>query len=488
MDFFRIVFQGVSMAFPYRFACGQREKGCGVRLLGLVLLLVLTWGSTAAAAPIRDLVDLSQELLSYVEQETAESPLLPPPEQARLNTEADLLYFAPWHRTAPHHSAEQAAWGFREYTGNPGYGKGGKPHPRDWIDKMAVNAHLVDYPQDVFPAVTVNRTDFRVLPTREPHASSPKNVDKGYPFDNLQQSTAPAGLPVLVTLVSRDRKWFLIETSHLLGWVPASDIAAVDPQFIESWETGRSVAIIRDKTTIRDGQTILFRAPLGAIFSKVGEDAEGAVRIWTAVRDAQGKAVLRMASVAKDAAVDKPLPLTSGNVARLAREMAGEPYGWGGLGGNRDCSSLIRDLFSPFGLTLPRNSGEQAGAGKFTDFKNFPQAEKEAQIIRQGVPWRTLLWKPGHIMLYIGVHRGKPLIFHNFWSVKTRDSGGKRGQIIVGRASVTTLHPGSELPNLDLPRADFLYGLEGMTLLGEPPESGMPPPVPRADFSEENQQ
>ena len=54
-------------------------------------------------------------------------------------------------------------------------------------------------------------------------------------------------------------------------------------------------------------------------------------------------------------------------------------------------------------------------------------------------------------MLYIGVHNGKPLIFHNFWSIKTQDADGKRGKIIVGRAAVTTLHPGRELPNLDSP-------------------------------------
>jgi len=464
----------------FRLTCGQGKKGGGVRLFWMASLFFLAWAGVAGGAPIRDLDDLSQELLSYVERGTEARLLLPPADQARLNAEADLLYFAPWHRTSPHHSAEQAAWGFREYDGNPGYGKGGNPHPRDWIGKMALNAGLKNYPQGIFPAVTVRRTDFRVLPTSEPHTSSPRSPEKGYPFDNLQQSSAPMGLPVLVTLTSRDGRWFLVETSHLLGWVPVADIAAVDPQFIKSWESGRPVAIIRDKTPLRDGKALIVRAPLGAIYSKAGEDGEG-VRIWMSVRNSQGKAILQMASVAKEAAADKPLPLTALNVARLAREMAGEPYGWGGLGGKRDCSSLIRDLFAPFGLTLPRNSGEQAGTGKFTSLRNLTSAQKEELIVRQGVPWRTLLWTPGHIMLYIGVHRGKPLIFHNFWSVKTRDPGGKRGRLIVGRASVTTLHPGSELPNFDFSRGDVLSGLEGMTLLGEPPESGMPPPVPRID-------
>jgi cell wall-associated NlpC family hydrolase len=442
------------------------------------------WAGTAAA-PIRDLEDLSQELLSYVIPGTGDRPLLPPAEQARLNAEADLLHFAPWHRSAPRHSAEQAAWGLREYRGNPGYGRGGKPHPRNWIDTLAANAHLQDYPQGIFPAVTVKRTDVRVLPTAEPHTRSPRNPEKGYPFDNFQQSSAPMGLPVLVTLTSRDGRWVLVETSHLLGWVPVADVAAVDPPFIERWEGSRPVAIIRDKTPLRDGKTLLHRASLGSLYARAGEDEEG-IRIWVPVRDSRGRAQLRTASVAKDAAADKPLPLTAGNVARLGREMAGEPYGWGGLDGKRDCSSLTRDLFAPFGITLPRNSGEQAGAGKFTSFRGLPPERKEALIAAEGVPWRTLLWTPGHIMLYIGVHRGKPLIFHNFWSVKVRDAEGRRGRVVVGRAAVTTLHPGSEMPNLDRPGSYGPAGLGGMTLLGEPPESGMPPPVPRTDVPQEN--
>jgi hypothetical protein len=74
-------------------------------------------------------------------------------------------------------------------------------------------------------------------------------------------------------------------------------------------------------------------------------------------------------------------------------------------------------------------------------------------------------------MLYVGLREGRPLIFHNFWSVKTRDAAGKQGRIVVGRASVTTLHPGWERPDLDLPGTDVLYGLGGMTLLAEPKDN-----------------
>lgn len=450
----------------------RKEKGGAFRLLLPVLLFLLAWNGAAGGAAIRDPGKLSQDPLSHVDPGSADEPLLPPQEQARLNAESDLLHFEPWHRTTPRHTLEQASWGFRKYAEDPGYGKGGRPHPSDWIRKMAANAPLEDYPQRIFPAVTVRQTDFRHLPTRESHTRDPRNRGEWHPFDNLQVSSAPASMPVLVTLVSRDRKWFLVETSYLLGWVPAADIAAVDPAFMKTWENGRYLAIVRDKTPVRDGgKSVLFRAPLGAVFSKAGEDADR-IWIWTAFRDARGDASMRKAFIPKTAAIEKPLPLTARNMARLARELVGEPYGWGGLGGNRDCSALVRDLFVPFGLWLPRNSSDQAGAGKFVSFQNLAPAEKETRILRQGVPWRTLVWTPGHIMLYIGNRDGKPLIFHNFWSIKTRDAAGKRAKLIVGRAAVTTLQPGGELLNLDVRGTNLLRGLGGMILLGENPENG----------------
>ena len=435
----------------------------------LISLLYLLCGNVAFGAAIRDLSDLRQDPLAYVDRATADLPLLPIGEQTRLNAEYDVLYFAPWHQVSPRHTLEQVTWGFKEYGNKPGYGKDGKGHPPDWIRKMAVNAHLDDYPQGGFPAVTVKRIDFRILPTKDSHSNYPKRESMDNPFDNLQESSAPAGTPLLVTQVSRDRKWLLVETSYALGWVPATDVAAVDGEFMQRWENGRYVAIIRDKSPVRNAKgNLYFSAPLGAIFPEIGKDSSH-TWILTAIRDRRGRALLRKARVQKNAAADKPLSFTPLHAAQLASELIGEPYGWGGMDGKRDCSSMIRDLFTPFGLWLPRNSKEQAETGRFINIRNLTPSERVPQIIKQGVPWRTLLWMPGHIMLYIGVHQGQPLIFHNFWSIRTRDADGNKGKLIVGRAAVTTLHPGRELSGRDLPRTD----VEMMTFLGERPENGM---------------
>jgi hypothetical protein len=431
-----------------------------------ILATLLAPSGAAAEVVIRDLSALSQNPLSYLDANTADKPLLPQAEQERLNRESDTLFFAPWHRESPRHTMEHASWGVKEYANNPGYGSNGRPRTEMWIRKIIENAHIADYPQGIFPAIAIENISLRILPTTDRHSNYPDTGGKKSSFDNFQQSTAPAGTPLLATLTSRDRKWLLVETSHLIGWVKAADIARVSPDFVKSWETGVYVAIVRDNTSVLRGEKIIYKATMGTIFPKVGEDA-GTIHVWTAKRDSLGRAILARASVARDRAAIKPLALTPRNVATLAGELAGGKYGWGGMGGKRDCSSTVRDIFSPLGILLPRNSVDQAGAGRFLSFLGLSNEKKETLIVEKGVPWRTLLWTPGHIMMYIGTYRGKPLIFHNFWKIPTLGLHGKQGRIVVGRTAITTLYPGRELPQIDAARADMLSGLGGMVFVGE---------------------
>lgn len=130
---------------------------------------------------------------------------------------------------------------------------------------------------------------------------------------------------------------------------------------------------------------------------------------------------------------------------------------------------MVKDLFAPFDLWLPRHSSHQAAAGgRFIPLESRNPADKVHLIRRHAVPFVTLLWARGHIMVYIGEHRGEPLIFHTMWGVKTRDIFGREDTKVVGRAVVTSLHPGSELNALSRRSSDLLGRIVGMTILVEP--------------------
>jgi len=190
--------------------------------------------------------------------------------------------------------------------------------------------------------------------------------------------------------------------------------------------------------------------------------------VWTAVPDSVRNAVLRQAMLPLDKAAVKPLPLTRRNIANAANRLLGEPYGWGGMYQNRDCSGMIKDLFAPFGIWLPRHSADQAKSGMASlDIAGLSDEEKEAVILEKGVPYLTLLWPKGHIMLYIGRQGSHPVVFSNMWGIRTRSLFRKEGRRIVGKAVITTLKPGRELRNAD-GDATHLSRIEKMTILVPP--------------------
>jgi len=256
--------------------------------------------------------------------------------------------------------------------------------------------------------------------------------------------------------------------------LPARDVAFVDESFVRSWQNRRYAVMIRDQIPIYDERgRFCFKAPLGAQFPILREEVDF-LDILVGVADENRQAVLKVSRISRDTATQRPLKMTRANLARVANELINQPYGWGGLNQNRDCSALTMDFFAPFGIWLPRNSGQQAHeAGRFIDLEKLSPAEKEMMIIQYGVPYATLIWRKGHIMLYMGAYEGKALIFHNMWGISTLDLRGRRGRRIVGHAVITTLRPGIELCSDLEAGCDPLRSVQGMTILL--PDAPVPP-------------
>jgi len=115
---------------------------------------------------------------------------------------------------------------------------------------------------------------------------------------------------------------------------------------------------------------------------------------------------------------------------------------WGGIDGKRDCSAATRDVLAPFGLWLPRNSSAQAKSGIYISLEDLSGEEKEQAILKSGVPFGTLIWMPGHILLYIGQYKGHPVVFHDVWGMRTLEPDGREGRKVIGKAVITTLRVG----------------------------------------------
>jgi hypothetical protein len=354
-------------------------------------------------------------------------------------------HFAPWECATGMHSAEEVFWGIEHFRDRALYGPALRRRDGAWWGALVRRCAREGFPSMHRRAITVRNTDMRVMPTHEPAFFDPREPGEGYPFDMFQNSALWANTPVLVSHASRDGAWYLVETAYAYGWVPVQDVALADGPFRRCFRTGAYVAILRDGTPVRDARgAVRFPSRVGMLFPVRERHGKGFLALAAAM-DELFRAVPVEARIAEGDAEPFPVPMTGRKAAAVADALLGQPYGWGGLYHNRDCSALIRDYFTPFGLWLPRNSSQQAESGRAVTLAGMSPEEKERSIEEQGVPFYSMLWAPGHVMLYAGAPSGRALILHSMWGVATWDLLRGESRAVVGRSVITTLYPGAEM-------------------------------------------
>ena len=438
----------------------------------LIVCLSLAAGCSRSFETIRDIRELPQDHHYYVPQDMADREIVSADERDALQRDYNLSFFAPWHQELPTFESDDIRRFYGLYVEKAGAGVWKKRRTRSLLKALAANARLESYPNRSLRAITIRYADLRGLPTSRSFPLPTGQKRKGAPvpaFDRLQVSSIAPNTPLRIWHLSADGKWALIETGFALGWLRVRDVGLIDDSFVNTWENDAYVTLIKDKVALYDRRRFLFKSPLGSLFPTVGE-AEDSLEILVAVPGRKGRAAIRKTRIDKSLAVHSPFSLNLSHLATLANELVNEPYGWGGKGERRDCSSMTRDLFAPFGLWLPRHSADQAmEGGYYIDLSGRTLKEKKEAIVTQGIPYLTLLWIRGHVMLYVGLHEGEPLVFHNFWSIRASNVQGRDVKRVVGRAAITTLHPGREFQAAGTDREDFLNAVEGMTFLLHPP-------------------
>jgi hypothetical protein len=157
------------------------------------------------------------------------------------------------------------------------------------------------------------------------------------------------------------------------------------------------------------------------------------------------------------------LLLNKENLISLSNALIGKKYGWGGMYEERDCSSTLRDMYASFGIWLPRNSSMQAKIGKVISLEGLSDNEKILRITKDAVAFETLLYRPGHILLYLGTYEGEIMVFHNTWGIRTTLSGFE-GRNIIGKTVISTLKLGREQPHYD-EDSEHLRNLKSMNII-----------------------
>ncbi len=359
--------------------------------------------------------------------------------QKKLDHTFNKKYFKPWTLHKLDIPKEDFGWETRFVTKGKIYRENKKVIPSYVYKKWIQNAQMHKKDTKGYKAITIRRTNVKALPTSTSFYRNPNKVGEGFPFDYNQNSALHINVPLYISHYSKDKRWAFVRASYAFGWVKISDLALVDKDFRKEFISGQYAMTIKDNLRLYNEKNIpLSIVKLGALFpiSKNGKN------YLTAKKDSLGHGKIHKVQIEKSSTIArKPLPFTAKNVALLAKEFYGEPYGWGGAYECRDCSATTRDFLGPFGIFLRRNSSKQAMDGtRTTRIKGIPKSAKKKKIIQKAEPFRSLLHVPGHIVLYLGQYKGEPVIMHTYWGIR-KNNGAK---LVTGRTIITTTEPGKE--------------------------------------------
>lgn len=410
----------------------------------LVVCLALLAGCASktpvAPEPPKDIRDLSvfpQDLTAYLEGDGTR-PVLTDEQTMAAYEKYRRTFFGSWNMAKPSISRKDASLMLNAKA--RGWKDGTHPWTQEEWAAMRANANMRTYPNVNKPGITVRATNLRELPTHEARFTKPTPDPREDPFDYFQYSRLHVGLPVLLCQVTKDGKWYYVETPVACGWVDANDVALVDEPFQALWQNARFVALVEEHTVLGESGLI---EDIGAVLPHAGDNL-----VFVPVKNERGYASMEKVALTEGSAEPMPLRLTQANVARLGNRMVGQKYGWGGMFGLRDCSAMTRDLMAPFGIWLPRNSQAQARAGERISLADMTADERERLILREGVPFASLVTMKGHVMLYVGKYKGRAVILHDIWGIRVDEPEGEDQRLILGKVVVTSVTPGRELPNL----------------------------------------
>jgi cell wall-associated NlpC family hydrolase len=409
-----------------------------------------------------------QDVLRYTSDSSLDLPLVSSERQQKFYQNYLNIYFSPWKQAGllyANKNLQKVEEDFvRKFKLDPGYGENKRRHTDAWVNQIAENMGLSTYPNTKKPAITIRVTHLRALPSNEPIFKNWDQAGEGYPFDGLAVSLLPANLPIQVMHISNDHAWALVLTSYnAIGWMPVNDYALVDKNFMVHWQTKHYAAIVKDKMSLLNGnQRFLFFTRIGAIYP-IAEETPESYRILVAVAKEDQQASIQTALLSKQVAVTLPLTLTKRNIGKIANAMLGQPYDWGGAYDARDCSATLMDLFASFGIWLPRNSGDQMHVGTFISLANIDDPSiKKAFIEQHAIPFLTILWMPGHVVLYLGKQGSRDYIYQTMWGLHTWSWFKGEDRLIVGRTVITPIDFGEDF-SINIP--SFLNRARGMVLL-----------------------
>lgn len=410
----------------------------------------------SSSPEIVDLIKIPQDV-SVFTQHLVESKKL-------LSTQKNYkdLYYSPWNITKPKKTLQDIEWPFASFKVGDSYGENLLLLKEEFFSKMRENYNFSRYLSINKKAITLKYANMRALPTDKPIFRDPSQAGEGFPFDYLQNSTIAANKPLFVSHYSKDKKWVMVFSSFTYGWMKVDEIVFLNNYRVKKYQKAEQVFLTKENIPIYSQKgDFLFNSRIGMVLALISENRDTYTVLTISAHNKSTPLYLK-SIISKDIASKNVLQFNQKNMEVIINEIQPTKYGWGGIYEQRDCSSMIRDIYMPFGIWLPRNSSHQRDVGEIISLDGLSDEEKIKLIKVKAVAFETILYKKGHVVLYVGTYENEVIVFHDYWGVKTKKDG-VAGRIIIGKPIFSTLKLGSKQKDYD-EESELLRNMTSMNI------------------------
>ena len=268
-------------------------------------------------------------------------------------------------------------------------------------------------------AVCTTRTSLTIYPSKQPLQDDPFDID----FDYNYLTQVKVNEPLILRTRSRalpDGSWYYSAISTCgEGWIPADCVAICKDkeEWLDAWHhPADQMLVVLDGMMRTEGsntqpETSNRWLSMGTRLQLAAEEeAKGMIGgrsaynnyvVWMPVRKPDGTYEKKLSLISGNRKVSEGVPaLTAENLLEVAFNALGDVYGWGSMLSADDCSGYIRDVYSCFGLDMPRSSNRNSGAMKSYSLSGMGDNEKASFI--KTLPPGTDLMISGHEMMYLG--------------------------------------------------------------------------------------
>lgn len=320
--------------------------------------------------------------------------------------------------------------------------------------EASLNLDAIHETNPVRFGIAVTRTDMRTYPTSDRIFKTEAHSD----LDRFQENALFPADVVAILHTSTDGEWLLVQSYNYLAWVQSTTIAIGSRETIlEYAQRPEFIVITGDKviTTYNPhvpeiselqldmGIRLPLARPADVSNNLHGQNPYASYVVELPVRDAAGELRLEPALIPRSADVSSGyLPYTRDNLISQSFKFLGERYGWGHAYNARDCSGFVAEIYKSFGVLLPRNSGDQSDStiGRNLRFDSDEQTSSKLDELRS-LDIGSLIFIPGHVMMYIGEVDGEPYVIHDVAGLNYTSPSGEFYSGVLSGVSVTPLLP-----------------------------------------------